>query len=502
MRAGSAMRSVSTSTRCAIPAAPRISARRCGWNTPADTAGRRSPRWNSTTAPVRLTIPATPAAAPMLGRGLRLLRRPRPVVAAAGRPGVAPGGMLTDAIDRADDELLRADRTAHPTRARRAAAWARRWPGGCSPAGSETNVLLSTPEINGEANRAWRLYRRLGFADVIRDYHFAGDPRPFAILGRASALAATSGGAVEPTTHGALVWHDDQVPAAPARHRTQASAGAAVAALIAPARGRLRPGPGVDHGLARRPGVRADHRRGQTPRRRRQGPAAARRRCRSAEGGGLRATTSDDYVGSEAVFSDLTFAELPQLANMNREAAGVDISLRRAGDLVILEGRADLTSLNDPRCRCVAVRCRSPARSRRPTVIRFDSDVVEWKLKPGVVNTMSAQARYTDPSARSFTGARDLVWVSRRCWSPGVVGAIAWLARDRSPRFAGTRDDRLTRPTCARVTCVTKRITRSTLNALRGHDMRKGRRAERRCSGTVSRRIGRRRHRPTAGLSA
>ncbi len=56
----------------------------------------------------------------------------------------------------------------------------------------------------------------------------------------------------------------------------------------------------------------------------------------------------DDYVGSQAVFSDLTFAELPQLASMNRDAAGVDISLRRAGDLVILEGRVDLTSLSDP----------------------------------------------------------------------------------------------------------------------------------------------------------
>ncbi|GAC1400413.1 MAG: GNAT family N-acetyltransferase [Mycobacterium sp.] len=48
----------------------------------------------------------------------------------------------------------------------------------------EAHVLLSTPEINGEANRAWRLYRRLGFDDVIRGYHFAGDPRAFAILGR------------------------------------------------------------------------------------------------------------------------------------------------------------------------------------------------------------------------------------------------------------------------------------------------------------------------------
>jgi ribosomal protein S18 acetylase RimI-like enzyme len=54
---------------------------------------------------------------------------------------------------------------------------------------SEGNVLLSTPETNGEANRAWRLYRRLGFSDVLRSYYFAGDPRAFAILGRALPLS-------------------------------------------------------------------------------------------------------------------------------------------------------------------------------------------------------------------------------------------------------------------------------------------------------------------------
>jgi ribosomal protein S18 acetylase RimI-like enzyme len=53
---------------------------------------------------------------------------------------------------------------------------------------NERNVLLSTPETNGESNRAWRLYRRLGFTDIIRRYHFAGDPRAFAILGRALPL--------------------------------------------------------------------------------------------------------------------------------------------------------------------------------------------------------------------------------------------------------------------------------------------------------------------------
>jgi ribosomal protein S18 acetylase RimI-like enzyme len=45
-------------------------------------------------------------------------------------------------------------------------------------------VLLSTPEADERASRAWRLYRRLGFVDVLRDFYFPGDDRPFAILGR------------------------------------------------------------------------------------------------------------------------------------------------------------------------------------------------------------------------------------------------------------------------------------------------------------------------------
>jgi len=49
---------------------------------------------------------------------------------------------------------------------------------------TEARVLLSTPEVVGEANRAWSLYRRFGFSDVLRNFTFVGDPRPFAFLGR------------------------------------------------------------------------------------------------------------------------------------------------------------------------------------------------------------------------------------------------------------------------------------------------------------------------------
>ena len=48
----------------------------------------------------------------------------------------------------------------------------------------ESTVLLSTPEVEDESNGAWRLYRSLGFGDVLRSYRFDGDARPFAVLSR------------------------------------------------------------------------------------------------------------------------------------------------------------------------------------------------------------------------------------------------------------------------------------------------------------------------------
>lgn len=56
-------------------------------------------------------------------------------------------------------------------------------------------VLLSTPE---GTSRAWRLYRRLGFVDVLRDFRFTGDGRPFAVLGRRLPLPPTDPGSPAP----------------------------------------------------------------------------------------------------------------------------------------------------------------------------------------------------------------------------------------------------------------------------------------------------------------
>ena len=54
---------------------------------------------------------------------------------------------------------------------------------------SARHVLLSTPEHDPEPpGRAWQLYRRTGFVDVLRHHRFTGDSRPFAVLGRTLPL--------------------------------------------------------------------------------------------------------------------------------------------------------------------------------------------------------------------------------------------------------------------------------------------------------------------------
>lgn len=155
----------------------------------------------------------------------------------------------------------------------------------------------------------------------------------------------------------------------------------------------------------------------------------------------------DDYVGSRASFTNLTFAEVPQLATLSRDATGADISLRRAGNLVILEGRVDLTNVTDPGAD-VTFSVAFPSEVTSTNGDRIDTNTVEWRLKAGAVTTMSAQSRYTDPSTRSFAAAA--LWLGlAACLVTGMIGALAWRGRDRtSPRFAAAEssDDDLGAP--------------------------------------------------------
>src|SRR3954451_12671729 len=350
------------------------------------------------------------------GGRLRLLRGAGPVVATAGRRGVAPGRHRRHAHRRTNDQLLRADGAAHPSphtgsRPRRgvdpqAARGPGRIPCAAVHTGDQRRVqpgLAALPQA--------RLHRR--------------HPR-LSLRGRPPPLRDSR---PVTATLNARIWHDDLVS-----NRRRIRLLAIVVLLM------IRP---VAVGCVR---VRASIT--VSPDDRVSGQIVAAAKPRGAEDKGPQLLNSlpfsnkvavsdydrDDYVGSQAVFSDLTFAELPQLANMNRDAAGVDISLRRAGDLVILDGRADLTSLTDPDAD-VSLSVSFPGEVTSTNGAQVAAEVVERKPKTCRVTTMSAQARYTDPSARSFTGAA--IWLGLASFLvAGILAALAWVNRDQSPRFA------------------------------------------------------------------
>ena len=50
------------------------------------------------------------------------------------------------------------------------------------------HAVLSTPEVDEEANNAFGLYRSLGFRDLLRHFRFDGDQRNFAVLHAALPL--------------------------------------------------------------------------------------------------------------------------------------------------------------------------------------------------------------------------------------------------------------------------------------------------------------------------
>lgn len=55
-------------------------------------------------------------------------------------------------------------------------------------------ALLSTPEVENEANNAFGLYRSMGFTDVLRHFYFDGDNRHFAVLGHPLPLDRPAAG--------------------------------------------------------------------------------------------------------------------------------------------------------------------------------------------------------------------------------------------------------------------------------------------------------------------
>ncbi|ABG92930.1 MULTISPECIES: LppM family (lipo)protein [Rhodococcus] len=146
----------------------------------------------------------------------------------------------------------------------------------------------------------------------------------------------------------------------------------------------------------------------------------------------------DGYVGSQAFFSDLTFGDVQQLGTMSEQANGsFQISLQRTGDLVTLDGKADLSSV-PAQGTDVQFTIAFPARVATTNGTREGDSIVSWKLPAGDTSTIRAEVRYSDPSTRSFAGWAGIM-AGVTLGVAVIVGALAWLARNRDPVIGSGR---------------------------------------------------------------
>ncbi|MBY6686027.1 DUF3153 domain-containing protein [Rhodococcus sp. BP-149] len=140
---------------------------------------------------------------------------------------------------------------------------------------------------------------------------------------------------------------------------------------------------------------------------------------------------SDGYVGSEALFSDLTFGDVQQLAALSDQSVGLyQLSLVRAGDLVTLAGQVDLSSV-PAEGSDVQFTIAFPARVTTTNGAREGDNVVSWKLPAGERSTLRAEVRYSDPNTRSFAGWAGIVF-GVTVGIAAIVGGMAYVARDAS----------------------------------------------------------------------
>jgi len=151
----------------------------------------------------------------------------------------------------------------------------------------------------------------------------------------------------------------------------------------------------------------------------------------------------DGYTGTEVTFTNLSFAQLQQLSTLTPDGSGgYSLNLRRSGDIVTLDGTIDLTQVTQAGAD-VVLRINFPSRVATTNGTRDGSNGVSWSVSSGPLwvgasNLVQASVRYPDPGARTFTDWSLLVGG----FVLGVallVGVLALLARDRSPRPGRSR---------------------------------------------------------------
>ncbi|MFR9802915.1 LppM family (lipo)protein [Pseudonocardia sp. RS010] len=131
----------------------------------------------------------------------------------------------------------------------------------------------------------------------------------------------------------------------------------------------------------------------------------------------------DGYAGSVLRFSGLTFDQVGQLTGAVQDGDRANLTLRRAGNRIVLAGAADLTTVPVDRAD-FQLKVSFPGEVL-DTNGDSEAGTVSWTFTPGEVGDVDAVVAYDDPQAPSATA-----------WSlglavvvAGAVAAVVLLAR-------------------------------------------------------------------------
>ncbi|BDH58064.1 hypothetical protein [Tsukamurella sp. PLM1] len=151
----------------------------------------------------------------------------------------------------------------------------------------------------------------------------------------------------------------------------------------------------------------------------------------------VRAYDSNGKVGTQMVFTTITFGQFNQLGEVvsqafDTSAASIKMRVQRTGGTVILSGTADLAPLA-PNSALIVVSLQFPGPVTATNGQQESDDLVTWTLNAGTSAALTAEADYADPSIASFTR---WAWITALVafLTAGVVASIAYVRRDRSPK--------------------------------------------------------------------
>lgn len=137
----------------------------------------------------------------------------------------------------------------------------------------------------------------------------------------------------------------------------------------------------------------------------------------------------DGYVGSQAFFQDLTFADVAQLSQLSGQAENMfRLQFQRSGDLVTLDGKVDLSKL-PTQGSDVQFTVAFPAHVATTNGTREGDSIVLWKLPPGQESRVQADVRYADPNTRGFAGWAGIV-IGMTLGVALIVGGLAYVNRN------------------------------------------------------------------------